>query len=227
MCVRNRNLNKHAIKTNDIKMTLRSAFATLLVSTIFFTSIGACLGFSLAKLTPGYYRMVFKGGGEPDFDPVGVGIGLGLTQGFVGGVVVGLILVALLGKRETQILPISCTPNTEPVPTERRSNTKRVLLITGSLFTMALCLFIAGLIGILIGEKSAYHRQFLEEEKAISPILKGDPAYVRVAMYEDIGVTLIGEVATQKDLDHMKSKLTTAIGESRTKDAMSGIYVRR
>ncbi|MHC4404759.1 MAG: hypothetical protein ACYTG0_34340, partial [Planctomycetota bacterium] len=58
--------------------------------------VGLGVGFALGKYVPEYYRSVFPGGRDPQFDPVAVGIGQGLTQGLLLGVVTGLVLVAVL-----------------------------------------------------------------------------------------------------------------------------------
>jgi hypothetical protein len=208
-------------------MTLRRAIATVFGSTLVITTIGTCLGYALAKLTPDYYRIVFSEGRDPDFDPVSIGIGLGLTQGFVGGLVVGLILVALLRIKYTPDHYDFPSPQKDVIAKVRKSATKHLLLVTGALFLIGFCLLVAGGIGIGIGERNAYHRQCLEERKVITPILMGDPAFVKVTMFDDIGVMLFGEVATQDDLNRLRTKLTNAIGEKRTSEAMSGVSVKR
>jgi len=55
--------------------------------------IGLGIGAALGTFVPGYYRSVFHGGDNPQFDSVAVGIGQGLTQGVVFGGVVGVVLV--------------------------------------------------------------------------------------------------------------------------------------
>ena len=64
-------------------------------STIMGGLIGLGIGAALGLLVPGYYRSVFFSGGDPDFDPVAVGIGQGVTQGVVFGGVIGLVLVGM------------------------------------------------------------------------------------------------------------------------------------
>src|SRR2546423_720700 len=84
-------------------MTIWSAIATIISCTVLFIIIGAGAGYALGTFVPGYYRTVVRGGLEPGFDPVSVGLGLGLTQGMVGGVVVGLAIVAVLCWRESRL----------------------------------------------------------------------------------------------------------------------------
>ena len=55
----------------------------------------AGIGAALGAFVPGYYRSVFPSGGDPNFDPIAVGIGQGLTQGVVFGGIIGLLLVAM------------------------------------------------------------------------------------------------------------------------------------
>jgi hypothetical protein len=88
-------------------MTLRTALLFVLGSGSLFTILGGLLGGLLGMLVPGYFRTVF--GAERDVDPVALGIGLGVVQGFIGGVFVALVLMALLIWRE-----IRFNPNREP-----------------------------------------------------------------------------------------------------------------
>jgi hypothetical protein len=77
-------------------MTARNAFAVVIAASLAFAAIGGLIGFLLGTLLPAYYRSVFIHGRDPDFDPVAVGTGLGITQGFVGGAILGVLLVAVL-----------------------------------------------------------------------------------------------------------------------------------
>lgn len=77
-------------------MTVLRAFGIIVASAVCFSLLGGLLGFTLGSAVPGYYRSVFFGGNRPDFDPVAVGVGQGTTQGFVGGIVIGLLVVAVL-----------------------------------------------------------------------------------------------------------------------------------
>lgn len=79
------------------------AVATIAACTMLFAGLGAVIGWALGRFTPGYYRSVFRGGDEPWFDPVSVGVGQGLTQGLAGGVAVGLAVAAILAWREVQL----------------------------------------------------------------------------------------------------------------------------
>ena len=64
--------------------------------------IGLGIGAALGAFNPGYYRSVFSRGGDPNFDPIAVGIGQGLTQGVVFGGIIGLILVAMFYRHRAQ-----------------------------------------------------------------------------------------------------------------------------
>jgi hypothetical protein len=61
-----------------------------------FAVAGTLVGYGLGTFLPGYYRGVFLGGRQPDFNPVDVGIGLGCSEGLMLGVVVGLVVVVVL-----------------------------------------------------------------------------------------------------------------------------------
>src|SRR4051812_18099111 len=74
-------------------MTVARGFLIIVLSGLAFAAGGGLTGYTLAVLLPAYYRGVFRGGREPGFDPVAVGLGLGVTQGAVCGVLVGAVVV--------------------------------------------------------------------------------------------------------------------------------------
>lgn len=74
-------------------MTVSRGFAIVVAGGIAFATGGGVVGYALARLVPSYYRVVFRGGDRPDFDPVSVGVGLGGSQGFVAGLIGGSIVV--------------------------------------------------------------------------------------------------------------------------------------
>ncbi|MHB1036726.1 MAG: hypothetical protein ACYC35_07200 [Pirellulales bacterium] len=66
-------------------------------------AVGAFLGFGLGVLAPDYYRGVFGGGEQLDFNPVDVGIGLGCSEGLLAGAVVGTVVVVALAWRRARV----------------------------------------------------------------------------------------------------------------------------
>jgi hypothetical protein len=74
-------------------MTITRAIAIILATAIGLGTAGGAIGFGLGKYAPSYYRAVFVTGRDPDFDPLAVGIGLGITQGMLGGLFVGSVVV--------------------------------------------------------------------------------------------------------------------------------------
>lgn len=69
------------------------AFAIVAAGAVLFAALGGAIGFAIGRFAPGYYRVWFPDAIGPDFAPVELGLGLGLTQGFVGGIAVGLVIV--------------------------------------------------------------------------------------------------------------------------------------
>ena len=86
----------------DKVVTIRAAIATIATCTTLLAAIGGGVGWVIGTCAPGYYRAVFRGGTEPWFDPVSVGVGQGLGQGTAGGVVVGIVVVALFLWKESR-----------------------------------------------------------------------------------------------------------------------------
>jgi hypothetical protein len=96
------------------------AIALVLGCVIAFTLLGAGTGYALGTVAPGYYRSVFEGGQDPNFDPVDVGIGLGSSQGLLGGAVIGVLLASVLLLRDRRAPGASAA--VEPArPVEHRS----------------------------------------------------------------------------------------------------------
>ncbi|MEO2032148.1 MAG: hypothetical protein ABGZ35_08685 [Planctomycetaceae bacterium] len=80
-----------AVSALPLLWSVMTVFGSALPGGLTGLGIGAAIG----SFVPGYYRSVFTRGGDPNFDPVAVGIGQGLTQGVVFGGITGLSLVAL------------------------------------------------------------------------------------------------------------------------------------
>jgi hypothetical protein len=158
---------------------------------------------------------------------VSVGVGQGLTQGTAGGVAVGLAVVALLCWRDVWLRRVG-EPSAAGAPPGRPGITaRRLLLAAGSALALGLCLGTGVVLGLLGGERDAYHRRFLEEREAIAPLLAGDPAFagVEVGEYSGGGVHLSGEVPTAEDLGPLRAGVARAVGERRAQEVMPGVSV--
>src|SRR5581483_12178343 len=105
---------------------------------------------------------------------------------------------------------------------------KRILMITASVIALVLCFSCGLFAGLLRGESDASHRRFLEEQKAIAPLLAGDPAFSDVQLHEYSagGVWLGGRVPTAEDLARLRAGIIRAIGEGRAKEAVAGVRVK-
>src|SRR4029077_7599303 len=77
-------------------MTIVRAILIIVGRAAVFSMLGAGLGATQGVVAPDYYRGVFLTGNRPDFNPVQLGFGLGMTQGFTGGIVIGILVVAIL-----------------------------------------------------------------------------------------------------------------------------------
>jgi hypothetical protein len=234
-------------------MTIRSAVVTILICTLLLAFIGAGIGYGLGTLTPGYYRSVFVQGRQPWFDPVAIGIGQGLTQGTVGGVVVGLLLVALFTWRETRLRRSATEPPQESRPGKsdsvalhpgegslrlhRPQEGKRsvgavgVALTLGALFLLGIGFFfvVGFVVGQLLGTRQLEHGWYLEEKEVLTPVLAGDPAFAAVEICEESsgGVYLAGKVPTPEDLARLRSSVGRALGEHRAKDMLYAVEAKR
>jgi hypothetical protein len=204
-------------------MTIRNAIITVISCTLLFAAVGASIGYGLGALRPGYYRTVYRVGQAPWFDPVSVGIGQGVTQGAGGGAVIGVLLVAIMSWRETRLQRVSArvvSTGSQASAPMSKSVALPLLVITSSIIILGACFSLGGLVGGLLAEQGAYHRRFVEEHRALGPALANDLAFARVEICEDVGVFLVGEVATPADLERLRSVVAKSLGESRAKDVM-------
>lgn len=78
------------------------ALAILAACAAVFAVGGGLVGLALGVYAPDYYRSVVRGGQEPDFSPIDVGVGLGTSQGAIVGVIVGALVVVALAWRRSR-----------------------------------------------------------------------------------------------------------------------------
>jgi hypothetical protein len=207
-------------------MTILKALTLLFGTTITLGLIGSSIGYSLGRFNPGYYRTVFRNGAEPDFDPVAVGIGQGLTQGTVGGVAVGMALIALFTWRDIRM---QRTPADSKISDRSAAPKRNLLLASAILFGLGLSCVGGGVIGTGLGDIWARHRQFDAQRELVAPILASDAAFKKVVIEDGHSGTgrmlLDGPVPTKADQDRLLDRLTHAIGEEGAKYAMRGVRV--
>lgn len=209
-------------------MSVKRVFAIVLASGVAFALGGGGLGYALARFAPFYYRGVFQGGDSPDFDPVQVGVGLGVSQGLILGLIVGSVVVlavAISGSRRSE--KDQFRPDDEIRQTRPRGCLFGALcLLAGSVISLLIGL----VIGLLMGELGCKTRRFEAEKVMLAPVLAADPAMsqLKMEMYTADGTAdLYGEVATKEDLERLRSRIRPLVGESRLKQLMSGVSVRR
>jgi hypothetical protein len=82
-------------------------------------------------------------------------------------------------------------------------------------------------IGLMRGNRDAYHLRYLEERDAIAPVLAADPAFAHVEFEERSsgGIELVGEVPTPADRDRLRGRIVRLLGERRADEAMLAVGV--
>jgi hypothetical protein len=189
----------------------------------------------LGRFVPAYYRGVFRGGNQPLFDPVSVGVGQGLTQGAAGGVVAGLVLIAILAWRDTRPKrPADGTTGPAGIGGAggaggARHSAARVLIVVGGLLALAFCSSAGLVAGGLLATRNVYHRRYVEERDVLAPALAGDAAFSDVEIDERSrgGADLIGVVPSPADRDRLRAAVARALGEARADEMLFGVSVGR
>ncbi len=77
-------------------MSILRAYLIICLSGVAGVCAGGGIGYLLGIAVPGYYRGVFRAGGEAWFDPIQVGIGLGVSQGLPAGLAIGSLVVVVV-----------------------------------------------------------------------------------------------------------------------------------
>jgi hypothetical protein len=86
-------------------MTLARAYFVVCLTGLVGGVVGGGIGYVLGITIPGYYRGVFRSGGEAWFDPIQVGIGLGISQGLLASLAVGAAVVVAVALRTACLRP--------------------------------------------------------------------------------------------------------------------------
>jgi hypothetical protein len=213
-------------------MTVRKALLTIIGCALLFGAIGAAIGYAVGEFAPGYFRTKFRISRheEEGFDPVGVGVGLGLCNGTVGGVVVGLIVVALVCWRETRLQKGAVAPSQgEGQSATSASASDRLLRATAWLLLLAFGISCGVFIGERNGDRRASYREYFRVRDALAPALDGDPAFahVQLGMDKGGGVYMVGEVGTPADLERLRGVVTRVLGEPRSRELTKRIRTAR
>jgi hypothetical protein len=90
------------------------------------------------------------------------------------------------------------------------------------------CCFVSGfLAGGLSRERAMQRQQYLDEQRAVAPLLKTDPAYARVAAVELSrgGISLQGSVPADEDLRRLHGEVINLFGRKRADDMVRPIEI--
>lgn len=209
-------------------MSALRALIVIIACAVCLAVLGTGAGFVLGQFVPGYYRQVFSDGKDPQFDPVSVGMGQGLTQGTAGGVVVGLALVVIFCFQDFRLKQPASSSESRDLVVDQQVRTPWLLIVASGGLILILLTSAGFVLGLLNGERAAYHRRYLEERRDLATVLESDPAFARIQIYEYSGggVHLSGNVSTDAQLVALRNRVELAIGTSRAKQAMDDIRVK-
>lgn len=195
-------------------MTLKRAIIILVLAGIIFSGIGGAIGWLLGTYSPEYYRTVFYGGDDPDFDPDQMGTSLGLMQGLIAGVVVAGVVIGLIIWRDSFQARLAEEPDVGYVSAARsRAGFWIVIWCIALLLSVAFFSTVAFVIGNIAGRNQAEQGEMYQQLGKIDDILKaGEYPDVRSDTYPDYSVYLEGTVKDQATLDQLRHELVLAFG---------------
>ena len=104
---------------------------------------------------------------------------------------------------------------------------RRVVTILGAVIVCSLC-YTCGLgFGVVVGEFNGYKKRTEEERAVIAPVL-ADPAFAGLVLEDrsNGGVLVYGTLSVA-DRERLKLAVTRAVGETRGREVIGGVDVRR
>jgi hypothetical protein len=124
------------------------------------------------------------------------------------------------------INPYVCPPRSAD-QSPRRANAKPALLLVACAVTTAVAVIMgvsitgAFLAGLVIGESQNYHRLGESRESQVAALIAQNPdrfGDLRTDITSTGGLTIYGEVASQKDLQRLRNELISLFGEELARD---------
>ena len=169
-----------------------------------FGIAGGLIGAVIGSLAPSYYRTVFSSGGNPDFDPLQIGVGLGTSQGLVIGtaVAVALVLASAIGCRGGS------------GGSGGRLVASRPFWVMVCSIAIALCSGAAFLFGGISGQGNLYNRIVSQKIERIERVLRmNHVATIEIDAGSGGRVSLSGTVASETLKASLQVALAAEFGE--------------
>lgn len=209
-------------------MTLKRAIIIVVLAGVIFSGIGGAVGWLLGTFAPEYYRTVFYGGEDPDFDPVQMGTSLGLMQGMIAGIVIAALVIGLLIWRDSFKSRLAEEPDVGYVIAARsRAGYWVVIWCLALVLSVAFFGTAAFVIGNIVGRTQAAQGKMRQELQRIDEILAGGK-YPDVGSdsYPDHSVYLEGTVKDQATLDQLRHELVLAFGTETADEMLQQVEVQ-
>ena len=215
-------------QTIPLRLTLPKAIGTVLATGLGMACLGGVIGLAIATTLPAYYRAVFVNGDDPGFQPVPAGAGLGITQGLVGGLAIGTVIVVAFAWRDRRA---QAGGGCAPVLMDVAGRSRWGMWLIGAGVSMLLALGVGSvglLIGLLIGEQGAYQRHYVHERQLVAAALADDPVLSALAIQDESNgnIWMFGSVPTADDRERLRERVTTALGASRCEEVILAVDVR-
>ncbi len=90
-------------------MNILKAITTVAATTILSAIVGGLIGAGLGKIAPTYYLQTLHVRDSNSFNAIEMGLGLGVTQGLIGGIIVGMLIVGFLVWKEIWLAHLART----------------------------------------------------------------------------------------------------------------------
>jgi hypothetical protein len=210
-------------------MSVARGFVIVGIGAVCFGVAGGLIGLALGAGMPDYYRGVFRGGHEPGFNPVQVGLGLGSTQGLICGTLLGSIIVlamALARRSRPESEPADLPPHLGERKHSPWSWLRRgaaIALILAAIACGGITSFVAGAI---IGQSQLYRYSSDTRLARVLPVLRELPfSGVRAEPTSNGKIDLTGSVGSERDLKALKDRMRFLFGDDDARAMTSGVDI--
>jgi hypothetical protein len=124
--------------------------------------------------------------------------------------------------------PYQSPSASDAVSGKRKSWVLITLGVVGAIVVLVPLVLCFGVLTLIMAEGRAYHQRYLREKAEIVPILTSDPAFKDLEERErsDGGAYIRGRVESNEDVETLRRRLSSRLGEKRGDELVKSVYTR-